>query len=730
MYVRLANLTRKVNNYSTLQEEGMNMRGLSIWRCLCVAAVVASFALLILPGAEGQASNRRQEAGLNQQDQGPQLGTDPEMTPTGKGRVAAYPRSNYVWPYETGPRYGNVPAHLQNRADVILTRVGSFRLVDVARGAIRLPGALRANRGLGQGRHQYFIVQFDPSFENWRLNADEVIELNGGKVIGGMRNAAVLARLDASAYRATETLPGVQIIEPYHPAFKLSPSIGRAPMQDRNKAVSEVYDLQVRLFPGEDVDLARQEVRAAGGNVKKTLGRTLIVEIHRNRLDAIAGIEAVQAIDEALVARPMAEETTLTMQQGDAAPRIPAGGPYQDSGILGGGVGGSGNCSVTTATVCTDHTDCGAGGSADGELCTTGPQVLMLLDSGIQLDANDLSNTSTSPGTASLSHRKVRRYETTNQFGGSGDETGCDAPAQGGFTHGHVVATTAAGWATNFLPASYGDADSDGVGDGIRAEDINAPGNFWDLDGVAPAASIVAYDGQVQPPVGESCGDPLFDNIVPGLLYNGPASAAVSSGSLGVSYYKDGARIFNFSWGASTNSYTSEANQVDDFLIENPDAMVFISAGNNGIDADNDGLPDIGTLGTPGTTKNGLSIGASDNGTAGSGPTTSSSRAGFSSVGPAASSNGCTCASPTDALPCPTNCRIAPQLMAPGNELFGGNLGIPSEFACRSNDNDQTGLVECDLTQGIEGTSFSAPAAAGAALLVRDYFAQGFYPTG
>ena len=49
---------------------------------------------------------------------------------------------------------------------------------------------------------------------------------------------------------------------------------------------------------------------------------------------------------------------------------------------------------------------------------------------------------------------------------------------------------------------------------------------------------------------------------------------------------------------------------------------------------------------------------------------------------------------------------------------------------CRTNDNNQTNPVECDLVDGILGTSFSAPAAAGSALLVRDWFAQGFYPDG
>jgi hypothetical protein len=191
---------------------------------------------------------------------------------------------------------------------------------------------------------------------------------------------------------------------------------------------------------------------------------------------------------------------------------------------------------------------------------------------------------------------------------------------------------------------------------------------------------------------------------VPGDLY-----AAPSGGSLGVSYVTHGARVVNFSWGATSNTYSGNAEDVDNFLNDHPDALVFISAGNASQDADNNGIPDSGTLGTPATAKNALAIGAS-RATNLSGSTTEN-RAAFSSVGPA-----------------PGN-RVAPQLMAPGDENLNP-LGIASEFHCRSNDNNQTDPALCDLATGLEGTSFSSPAAAGAALLVRDYFAQGFYPDG
>jgi hypothetical protein len=57
-------------------------------------------------------------------------------------------------------------------------------------------------------------------------------------------------------------------------------------------------------------------------------------------------------------------------------------------------------------------------------------------------------------------------------------------------------------------------------------------------------------------------------------------------------------------------------------------------------------------------------------------------------------------------------------------------MGMDSEYACRTNDDDPSNPVECDIVQSRSATSYAAAAAAGTALLVRDYFQQGFYPDG
>jgi hypothetical protein len=368
--------------------------------------------------------------------------------------------------------------------------------------------------------------------------------------------------------------------------------------------------------------------------------------------------------------------------------------PYHTAGIRGGGLA---LCAGDLSTACDLNTDNGNECAGIGDGSCLGPQTIMVLDSGFQIDAGDLSDTRTDAGTVGTAHRKVRVLESTNQFGagGQGDTLGCDAPAQGGFTHGHVVAATAVGWGTD-VTMDYGA--------GWNAFDQQ--NNPWNLDGVAPEGLVIAYDASVTPPNG-SCSDPLVDGIFPGNLWS-----AGNFGSLGVSY-NAGARIVNFSWGSNSNTYGANAKDIDDFIFTNPDAMVFVAAGNAGADnipQGGDGVPDTLTLGTPATTKNGLAIGASRNANTVNSP---ESRAFFSSVGPVVGT---------------TVNRIAPQLMAPGDEPGGGALGVSSEYTCRSQDNDNNNPVQCDIIAGVEGTSFASPAAAGAAMLVRDYFQQGFHP--
>lgn len=79
-------------------------------------------------------------------------------------------------------------------------------------------------------------------------------------------------------------------------------------------------------------------------------------------------------------------------------------------------------------------------------------------------------------------------------------------------------------------------------------------------------------------------------------------------------YTNDGARIHSNSWGAaSSGRYTADSHEVDTFMWQNRDMLILFAAGNGGVDADGNGEVDDDSLNDPGTAKNVLTVGASEN---------------------------------------------------------------------------------------------------------------------
>ncbi len=78
--------------------------------------------------------------------------------------------------------------------------------------------------------------------------------------------------------------------------------------------------------------------------------------------------------------------------------------------------------------------------------------------------------------------------------------------------------------------------------------------------------------------------------------------------------YNAGARIHSNSWGSSAaGAYTTDSANADDFVWNHRDMTITFSAGNDGADANNDGVVDSGSIGAPATAKNVISVGASEN---------------------------------------------------------------------------------------------------------------------
>ncbi len=86
--------------------------------------------------------------------------------------------------------------------------------------------------------------------------------------------------------------------------------------------------------------------------------------------------------------------------------------------------------------------------------------------------------------------------------------------------------------------------------------------------------------------------------------------------------YDLGARVHTNSWGGPTGGtptdpeyggYNDMSRIVDEVAWNYPQMLILYSAGNNGTDADANGVVDPDSLGSPGTAKNALTVGASEN---------------------------------------------------------------------------------------------------------------------
>ncbi len=138
----------------------------------------------------------------------------------------------------------------------------------------------------------------------------------------------------------------------------------------------------------------------------------------------------------------------------------------------------------------------------------------------------------------------------------------------------------------------------------------------------------------------------------------------------------DGARVHSNSWGDDNvgTMYTSWCRDIDAFSHENEEDLVVFAETNTG------------TVKTPENAKNCVAVGAADR---------PPNQENIASGGAGPTGDG----------------RRKPELFAPGIGTTSAGLG-----SCES------------ATSG--GTSMAAPAVAGAAVLIRDYFMRGYFPTG
>lgn len=148
----------------------------------------------------------------------------------------------------------------------------------------------------------------------------------------------------------------------------------------------------------------------------------------------------------------------------------------------------------------------------------------------------------------------------------------------------------------NFAP--FGQSWEDPMGHGTHvAGSIVSRG--MQSDGVFKGA---AFEAEL---IAHSLWSPMLNNMMVPTKLSDLFSAAL----------KDGAKFHSNSWGSSKSfgAYDAFARQVDEFAFHNSDFLILFSAGNSGVDRSRDGRIDPDSIGSPGTAKNALTVGASEN---------------------------------------------------------------------------------------------------------------------
>jgi hypothetical protein len=498
----------------------------------------------------------------------------------------------------------------------------------------------------------------------------------------------------------------------YAPGFKFHPGLGRSPLISRARAASRELEIVAEVWTGFDRDAVLAEVRSVvGEDLAAPLGaadRTLRIRCEASKLADLARIPGIRYLQESLEYTLAAHETQTTAIVGEVEHTAGAT-PLWDLGVDGGGLGL---------------------GSA------VPPQIVAVTDNGVSLDTSSFAHSNTVLTLAQINalitgnlHRKIAAYQLvgTHAPGATLGET-CDGLLSGSNTHGNVVAGILAG-----RPSTLGAFATVSPLPGYVRSDLN-------LDGVARGARLVVQDAAADT---ECTIAELVEHggaINPGSL-NDRMTAAIAAGArLHVMPFA----VPNLSTsptGGNQGVYTVEANQIDTFLVNNLEYQVFSPVGNYGqslvsgrdiipdfFDGESSAVSDPACSGTapvcrplqvapPATAKNSVTVGAvcQDVQTMFGDFNEEENVTNYTSKGPATAAS----------------LRTAPILTAVGNDRTptGGGPLTYGMAAFRSSDNNQDGSIEAVLDQHNRGTSFAAATATAQAALMRDYFAQGFYPT-
>lgn len=217
---------------------------------------------------------------------------------------------------------------------------------------------------------------------------------------------------------------------------------------------------------------------------------------------------------------------------------------------------------------------------------------------------------------------------------------------------------------------SFSDPEGDPIGpDHRKIEAYNTSSSSADIHGTHVAGTVLGDNGADSNTRGIAYESRLVFDVTPSFTF-----AAMNSRL--ATHYAQGAAIHTNSWGDDgTTAYNGLPRSIDTFSFQNDDNLVIFAVTNGS------------SLKNPENAKNVLAVGASQD---------ANNQGSFCSGGIGPTSDG----------------RRKPEIFAPG-----------------CNTQSSRANTSCS-TLGLTGTSMAAPAIAGCAALTRQYFEDGYYPSG
>ncbi len=543
------------------------------------------------------------------------------------------------------------------------------------------------------------------------------------RIVGYGPNATLLLYVEASQIGRLRQNPDVAFFHAMLPGEKISLDTGRKPLLQKSRATDPNLLLVVALVPGSNAAAVREAVARVPGVVEITdsasEGSILLVRAEYRSLGRLARVPEIYSLQENLEMMTLNAKNVPSIQVGSGQESNFAR-PFDDIGVDGGGI---------------DTNN-------DGQRINNGsdvvpPQIVGVLDNGISADTPSFSQTATQVTDLThpigASHRKIHAIINTPSGDGGAD---CDSTLHGAGSHGNVVASTIAAW-----PSGLGVfATRSGVGGNGQPRNVN-------LDGVARGSRVIVTDIANSSRCTLNSVVERGGNVDPGILATRLAEL-IAAGGTGVHLAVMPFGVPNFDTDQfhelTDGTYPQEAVDVDTFLYNNRDFLVFGPAGNNGVlisssrptfwtprvipdffdgtNKDDDPNSPLGVqIAPPSTAKNIVTVGLTraDEATLFAEFDNMGNMATFSSRGPATEKS----------------LRMAPIVDAPGSDLGPGAFEFSEFTAFRSKDDNNLdngpGVpLDREVDEANYGTSYASAAATGAAALIRDYFAQGMYPTG